>query len=1067
MASGARAEARAYVLSIARPVNRFSRLWVCALAWLSVATGVFAQPASAVKAWEGTLALPTTVEGPADPNPPFDLFAGERFNYPYALRNALTGTTRVEHYRALFLENEYLKVTVLPELGGHLYSCLDKISGHEMFYANKTIKKALIGYRGAWAAFGMEFNFPVSHNWMSVSPVASAIVPNADGSASIWVGDTNALFGSSWRVELRLRPGRAVLEQHTTLMNQSDARHRYYWWTNAAVQVEDDSRLIYPTYLMATHGFTAVVPWPIDEKGRDLSLIRNQTNGPVSLFTYGTREPFIGVWHPSTRFGTVHVASTSELPASKVWSWGFDDAAHRWRQSLSDDDTAYIELQAGLFRNQETYGMLEPQEQVRFSEYWIPARDIGGITRATPDAILNISARDHVLSLEVSATRTFPDARVRVRQGQSPVYDKVTTLVPRVTWRTEVSVPGESKGWTVELLRADGAVILSHDARGYDALTPADGRPGPRQAIGLAAGNDRTEADYVAQGHDEELNGRRLDALVTYQEGLGRFPNGLALNKAAGRLATSLNWAERGEAVSGTTDRASLALRWLTTAHERDTTDMETRYYLGLADSAQGRDREALGHFEAAQRFAATAAPARLQLARMASRAGDLDGALRWLRALLDAQPGNTGAGALEVSCLRRAKRLVRARERLAHWRAFDPTSLLLRYESVRLGAVDARLWRDLGADSQHVLDLVDQYLALGDYDGALDLLSRAYPAVAAPASEPGAVAPADNPLLAYYRGFVRQQMGASPGDDFRAAGNLPLTYVFPSRRTTYAVLNAALAANPADGRAMFLRGSLRLADGLFDAAIDDWNQARTRASAIPTLARNLGMTLLHFGRVLHAVEVLTEGIATDSRNVEVYTALDAALSARESPPSERVAALERYPDQAALPPALVYRLALAKAEDGETRVDALFRDRYFPPEEGGTGPERVLVAARALAARTLAASGHCDAAKPILDGLTKLDAGMPLARQAMTDAVRDPLVQIAVSRVEASCGRTGGRRAEAEPKLGAPYSEARRLAASGRIDDARELLHGVFLQPDRRLSHAMARMLLADLKER
>ena len=221
------------------------RLAAGALVALLTATGsARAQAPAPVRAWEGSLALATTVEGPADPNPPFDLFAGERFNYPYALRNALTGSTRVEHYRALFLENEYLKVTVLPELGGHLYSCLDKISGREMFYANKTIKKALIGYRGAWAAFGIEFNFPVSHNWMSMSPVSSAIVSNADGSASIWVGDVNAVFGSSWRVELTLRPHRSVLEQHTSLYNRSTQRHRFYWWTNAAVRAQDDTKII-------------------------------------------------------------------------------------------------------------------------------------------------------------------------------------------------------------------------------------------------------------------------------------------------------------------------------------------------------------------------------------------------------------------------------------------------------------------------------------------------------------------------------------------------------------------------------------------------------------------------------------------------------------------------------------------------------------------------------------------------------------------------------------------------------------------------------------------------------
>ena len=120
------------------------------------------------------------------------------------------------------------------------------------------------------------------------------------------------------------------------------------------------------------------------------------------------------------------------------------------------------------------------------------------------------------------------------------------------------------------------------------------------------------------------------------------------------------------------------------------------------------------------------------------------------------------------------------------------PTSLLLRYEAVRLGTTDPGLWRDLGADSQRVLDLVDQYLGLGDAETALDLLTHAYPAVAAPASEPGAVAPSANPLAAYSdRGYVRQRAGAPGDEDFRAAAGLPLTYVFPSQRTTFAVLRA------------------------------------------------------------------------------------------------------------------------------------------------------------------------------------------------------------------------------------------------------------------------------------
>jgi Domain of unknown function (DUF5107) len=301
----------------------------CALRALTVAA-----PADTVRVWEDVIDLPTTAEGPPNPNPPFDLFSFTRFNYPYPLRDALSDRRVVQPWRALHLENEYLRVTVLPDLGGHLYSCVDKVSGRDLFYANPSIKKALIGYRGAWAAFGIEFNFPVSHNWMSISPVDFASRSNGDGSGSIFIGNVDAVYGSAWRVELRLRPGRALLEQAVTLHNRADTRHRYYWWTNAAVEVWDDSRLVYPTAFMATHGFTHVQPWPIDEQGRDLSVIRNQTTGPVSLFTYGTREPFVGVYHPHTSTGTVHIASPSELPTHKVWSWGVDAEALRQQQRV-------------------------------------------------------------------------------------------------------------------------------------------------------------------------------------------------------------------------------------------------------------------------------------------------------------------------------------------------------------------------------------------------------------------------------------------------------------------------------------------------------------------------------------------------------------------------------------------------------------------------------------------------------------------------------------------------------------------------------------------------------------
>ena len=324
---------------------------------------------AAVRAWEGTITLPTYEEDPPDTNAPFDLFTTSRFNYPYTIRDRLTARRVLRRWRTLNLENEYLRCSVLPDLGGHLYTCTDKVNGQDLFYANTAIKLASIAYRGAWAALGIEFNFPVSHNWMTVSPVDYRIVTNPDRSASIWVGNIDRVYGGQWRVALTLKPHEAVLEQRTYLYNASPRRHRFYWWTNAAVRVTDESRILYPMRYTASHGFTEVDTWPVDKNGIDLSIVGNHKYGPVSLFSHGSREGFMAVYHPPTRSGVVHYSPPEDLPAKKFWSWGSDPDGLDWRKALSDDESAYVEVQAGLFRNQETYAFLEPQETIAFSEY--------------------------------------------------------------------------------------------------------------------------------------------------------------------------------------------------------------------------------------------------------------------------------------------------------------------------------------------------------------------------------------------------------------------------------------------------------------------------------------------------------------------------------------------------------------------------------------------------------------------------------------------------------------------------------------------------------------------------
>jgi fructose-1-phosphate kinase PfkB-like protein/tetratricopeptide (TPR) repeat protein len=1010
----------------------------------------------AVRVEQGTMVLETYEEGPPNVNPPFDLFSA-KVNYPYTLRDNLSDRHAPARWRTLTLENEYLRCIVLPDLGGHLYTCIDKTNGASLFYANPSIKKAAIAYRGAWSALGIEFNFPVSHNWMTVSPVDFRTVTHADGSASVWIGNIDRVYGGEWRVELTLRPGEARLEQRTTLYNRGARRHRFYWWTNAGVQVWDDSRLFYPMTFTASHGFTHVDTWPVNAQGVDLTIVGNHHYGPVSQFSHGSREPFMAVYHPRTRAGVAHYSSPLDLPSKKVWSWGDDADGRDWRKALSDNDSAYVEVQAGLFRNQETYAFLQPQESIAFTEYWLPLRDIDGVTRVTPDAVLfverpartaeaNSRAVDRsTLRIGVNVTRALAGATLAVQCGDAFRANEVVSISPaRPLTKTLAltNVPADAR-CRVDLIDAQGRRTLVSRTEGvFDMLSKSEITLGRQASYPTPAPDRGTEADVLRAGTRDELDGRLLSAWSAYDAGLARFPDSADLHKAAGRLAVHLK-------------RFDAARRHLDAAAAQVSNDAETHYYLGLALVALDRADLARTHFDYAQQFQSFRAPARLALANLAGQAGRLDDALALVQQAAAESPDSIKAGWAEVALLRRAKRTTEAARRLRHWQELDPINNALRVEATRLapGAApnaDATLWTHLPADPERLLEVAVDYINLGLYDDAIALLDRSYPNVSASAAngaafaaEPGMPSPASYPLVAYYRGYCRRKLGLSGRADFEAAARMPTTYVFPNRPETLIVLRDALADRPEDTTARFLLGSLYLSGGQVDEALREWETVRRQNPRIPVLHRNIGLTRLHALRQAdEAAAVLREGLDVDPGNIEVYLALDQALSIIGAPPADRAAALARFPGasrpeagkpsearetpgraparpgegsaigagagtEPAVPSTLVFKLALAYAEAGRfDEAEAAFRGRFFPREEGGLNVREIYLEVRLLRARAASRAARCDEALTIVDTLTK-----PRPDLAFTADGLDPFVGTArfhyeLGAIAAACGR-------------------------------------------------------------
>ena len=918
-----------------------------------------------VKVWEGKLTLPTYEEGMPDPNPAFDQFASNRFNYPYTLRDKLTSRRTSHDWRAIYLENEYLKCSVLPDIGGHLYTCIDKISGQSMFYANPSIKKAAVGYRGAWAAFGIEFNFPVSHNWVSMSPVNFAFRNNADGSGSVIVGNVDRVYGMEWTVELVLRPQSTLLEERVTLSNRSDVRHRFYWWNNAATPVSDDSQIVYPMRFAASHGFTEVTHWPMDRDGHDLSIIRNHVHGAVSLFTHGSRENFMGVWHPASRTGTVHFAEYEDLPAKKIWSWGVDAEGLDWRKALSDDNSGYIEIQAGLFRNQETYAFMEPRQTIQFSEYWMPVREIGGISRANLAGVVSLTRRNNNLIAGFNANHLFHGAAVSILENRKRVFGNTLDLTPEHAWIHELPVQDAETKYTIEIRDAQGALLIRQTEGEYDWDPESEIHVGPQASYRIPDEEKRTCDDWLQLGKEHELNGRIVRALDIYKDALRKLPDSFEAMKSAGRLAAALLRYEEARPL-------------LEAAHARNTADPEISYYLGIAYDGLGEPRKARTAYEQAQRFSSFRAAAALKLGELLAREGNLAEAERHLARAVSAAPTDPRAveeqSAVVLAAGNAPKAKILAQQGLVHF----PVSSFLKEET---GDPDLK---KLGYESIETLNVAAQYMRLGLYHKALNVLSRDYPPAAPDQSEPGEPAPGKHPMIAYFRGYCRERLGQPASTDYNLASHLSTVYVFPSTAEELIVLRAALQANSEDASARYLLGTLYFSRGLTDAALAEWSRAANHH--IPVLDASLGLALLHEKHdPERAISAFRDGLQNDPANVTIYLAADQALSLLAKPASERTEILEKYTDMKNAPSALIFELILNLSESGDfERAESLFHNRFFPREEGGTNVRQVWIEVELQKVLWQARNGRCGDALATADHMGKAVDGLPFTKDGL-----------------------------------------------------------------------------------
>src|SRR5262247_1704625 len=778
---------------------------------------------SAARVWEALFTLPTYELGPPDPNPPlFDCARTRgRPSYPYPLLDSLTNKRVDKTYRAVFLENEYLRVTVLPELGGKLYAIYDKTARRDALYTNHVVKYAMVGIRGAWTSGGIEWNFPDGHTLTTVSPVDAVSIKKKDGSAAVIVGDTERVQRMQWAVAIRLRPGRKVVETEVTLNNRRETPGRYWFWATAAAPATDDMRFIYPMREAYPHAFWPVFSFP-KHNGVDLSAYREVTNY-LSLFARDSQRDFFGVYYEKSDWGIAHVADRHDLPGKKTWTWGTDEAGKIWIDKLTDNDGQYVEFQAGRFETQMEHEIIAPHRVERFTEYWFPLDKLGGgFNKVTKDVALRVEVTGEQARITANASAKFDDAELFIAASGKQIHSSRINFSPERPFATTVKLPAPMV--IVVRIRAKDGRELVH----YYTDSPPDGNPDFKPATRPMPDPAPASAErFYLAGLAADKKSDDPAARSAYYEALKLDPG-----YAPAHTALGLSFYRSGEY-----DRAEAHLQ---AALRRNRDDGDTHYYLALVRRAQNRVGEAIEQLMWCVRAGHRESVARYTLGEIDLASDTLDGALKQLSQSVRLDPRDLKARTVLAVAERRAGRLDAAQARIDevvreapidYFALHEQYSVLkARKQDAEAERVWAELWRLLARDPDLLLELVFDYAAIGRAE-AMTLIEKGfYEIVYGQKKLP-------HPMLLYLLNSPSNQMAANQKAE--DAAKVDPAYVFPHRVEEIAILQTTLKANPTDGRAAYYLGAALASKLRFKEALEAWRIAEQFDSKNAVAHRN------------------------------------------------------------------------------------------------------------------------------------------------------------------------------------------------------------------------------------
>ena len=914
----------------------------------------------AVKIWSQMVSIPTYGVGERDKNPMFlekRVYQGSSGKvYPWPVIDKIEDEKKDKEYLIVFLENEYIQIQVMPELGGRIYRALDKTNNYDFIYYNRVIKPALVGLAGPWVSGGIEFNWPQHHRPNTFGPVVYSIDNSKPGKKTIWLSEKDRIYGTKVTTGISLSEGFAAIEISSELYNPTGEPQTFLWWANPAVVVHEETQSIFPPDVNAVmdHGKRDVSRFPIAtgtyykmdySAGVDISRYRN-IPVPTSYMAYHSDYDFLGSYDHRAGAGILHVADHQISPGKKQWTWGNGEFGQAWDRNLTDEDGPYIELMTGVFTdNQPDFSWLSPYSGKSFTQYFMPYKAVGGIKCANMDIVAGLNVENGEVIVKIYASRVLENAKIRLMEGRKTLIDVLVCISPTTVY--EQSVPSAAEEWEFILtVEADGAKPLRYAPK----KPKLEKMPDPAKAIGAPKSLSNTEALFLAGQHLEQYRHATYGSDLYYEEGLKRDPGDLRINNAYGKLSQRRGQFKKAQNLFETAIKTA-------TRHNPNPYDGEIFFNLGKALEYQGKDGEAFDAYYKAIWSDAWRSQGYLKLAQIAARQAKFTEALGYAKESMWANYKNFSARAA-VTILQRvlgqnADAVSTAEETLN----FNPMDFTAIRELSLLGVNDSTPLHDLlRGDAHNAIDLSNVYIELGQYSDAAEIL-RGH-------AERGGE---DYAMVKYFLAYCLDALGDGAAQEaWKNAAAASSDYNFPNTLEEYRVLLHAVKKNPKDAKAFYYLGNFLYDKKRHNEAKDAWEQSLTLNGNFATAHRNLALYyankrkdyIIARWKLEKAFELNTDDARVFYELCELYKKIGLGFAERRNVMEKHIKLVERRDD-----------LSVAYAEilnaSGEfEKVIELLMNRNFHPWEGGEGkvPTQHIEARLGIARKMIAGGEYAKA---------------------------------------------------------------------------------------------------------